>query len=839
MQIRIPLLFILVSGCFINQSIAADAPVDLEKIEVTGSHIKRIDSEGPSPVLVVSREDIERSGLSSVSELLRNLALNSGEAFNENYIASFAPGSSGINLRGLGQDKTLVLINGRRVAKYAFASELTVSFVDLNSIPLGAIERIEIQKDGASAIYGSDAIAGVVNIILRKNYNGSEISLAKGISSRDDANEKRFNFIDGADTDKGNITFVLDYFSREDVGRIDRKFSSSADHTGKPQGQDFTSPTFPVANVLDTINPFPLSILAFNGFYDPNPDFSLIPESERLGTMVNFNRDISNSVSLFGQFMYNQVETNSFLSPSDVFGDFDGVVVPAGQLFNTHGQDVFPYWRVTELGRRTLEVETDNHQIVTGLEGEVSDFEWDAAVHYNKSKTDVNGDNYINRLALIDAINNDLINPFGTSANDPDVIDSIRAQISRTGISEIFGFDAKATTQAGPVALAIGVGRYTEKLTDRADSLSSSGQILGAGTTSANGKRDVESLFFEINYAVTDDVEMQLAARNEDYSDFGSSSNPKLAVRYQPVDSVLLRASWGTGFRAPSLSELHIGESLDLPFLVDTNRCAASGAATDCTPSQYGVLYSGNEDLEAEESESLFLGAVFEPVSDLSIGLDYWQFDTSNVIDNNAQFILDNEASFPGQVIRDAPAFAGDPGQVLVIFADFVNIADQETNGIDLELKYKVKAGNLGTFSFRENLTKIMSFKQKISNNSGFEDLEGTYRFPELRSASTFGWAGKSYESFLTANYISSYDGLFNGRINSFTGTTDTHKIGSFVTWDFQFVYSGFDATKISFGIENIRDTAPAFDNSQQEGFDIATHNPLGRFYYAKYSYAF
>jgi len=166
-------------------------------------------------------------------------------------------------------DKTLVLINGRRVAKYAFSSELTDSFVDLNSIPLGAVERIEIQKDGASAIYGSDAIAGVVNIILRKDFEGSEVALAHGFSSENDANENSFNFINGVSNDKGNMTFVFDYFTREGVGRKDRYFSASADHTSKPQGQDFTSPTFPLSNVLDGAG----NILSFNGFYDPPSGF--------------------------------------------------------------------------------------------------------------------------------------------------------------------------------------------------------------------------------------------------------------------------------------------------------------------------------------------------------------------------------------------------------------------------------------------------------------------------------------------------------------------------------------------------------------------------------------
>src|SRR5687768_7348087 len=152
-----------------------------EKIEVTGSNIKRVDQEGPAPVQVITREQIERSGSSTVAEVLRNLPANNAGSYDDTFTGSFARGSAGVSLRGLGQKTTLTLVNGRRMAVFAFAQNLQDSFVDLNSIPIAAIERIEVLKDGASAIYGSDAIAGVVNVILRKDYTGLEATLGGGI----------------------------------------------------------------------------------------------------------------------------------------------------------------------------------------------------------------------------------------------------------------------------------------------------------------------------------------------------------------------------------------------------------------------------------------------------------------------------------------------------------------------------------------------------------------------------------------------------------------------------------------------------------------------------------
>jgi outer membrane receptor protein involved in Fe transport len=170
----------------------------LERIEVTGSSIRRVDAEGPAPLVTITREMIEKSGQSTVSDILRSQTLNNGGAFDEKFTNSFAPGTSGVSLRGLGQNTTLVLINGRRVANYAFAQNLTDAFVDLNSIPLAAIERIEILKDGASAIYGSDAIAGVINVILRRDFRGAEVTASYGQTAPyGDANETRTSLAAG------------------------------------------------------------------------------------------------------------------------------------------------------------------------------------------------------------------------------------------------------------------------------------------------------------------------------------------------------------------------------------------------------------------------------------------------------------------------------------------------------------------------------------------------------------------------------------------------------------------------------------------------------------------
>ena len=379
----------------------------------------------------------------------------------------------------------------------------------------------------------------------------------------------------------------------------------------------------------------------------------------------------------------------------------------------------------------------------------------------------------------------------------------------------------------GPLMLAVGVGRVHESMLDTPDAALADGRILGQGSTSVNGERDRSALFSEVNMPVSENVEVQLALRTENYSDVGTTTNPKVAVRFQPSSTTLLRASVGTGFRAPSLTELYIGESVDRPFLID--------GTTAPTPTQYPVVYSGNPDLDPETSTSLFLGGVFEPMSGLEVGIDYWRFEHKDVIDNNAQLIIDNEASYPGQVIR-AGALPTDP--IVVVFADFINIAEQKTDGIDLDVSYGWKIGD-GKLRLKETATQLLRFERKVSSGRSFESLAGGYRYPKLRSKTTLIWDKSSFSTSLSANYIGGYRDKYYGRLNPNTNAIDTHEVDAQLTYDIQLVYHVGSVSSLTVGIDNVSDEDPPFSNSEIEGYDFATHDPRGRFFYAKYTAEF
>ncbi len=804
--------------------------VELQKESVTGSHLKRVDIEGLTPVLVIDRDQIDNSGATTVAEVLRKLPSNSGPSFDEKFTNSFAPGSAGVSLRGLGQNATLILVNGRRVANYGFAQNINETFVDLNSIPLGAIERIEVLKDGASAIYGSDAIAGVINVILRKDYEGSEVELGYGGTDKGDGEETSANFLAGVNSAMGNITFNVNYFKRKAIMHTDRDFSKSANHESQG-GYDFRSSAYPIANVRSASGPW----LAINGFFDYNPYITLVPATERLSSMLNLNRDISENVRFFGEFSYTQVRTDAQMAPTPLFGDVEDVVVRADNPFNTYGEDVYTRWRMLDAGPRKSHIETDSYRILAGLEGTWGEWDWNGAAIYSRSKTVDNGKNFINRLALIDAIDKGEVNPFGTTRSD---LDPVKASTNRTAISTLKSIDFTATTDifelpAGSVGLALGAEYRKEAVEDTPDKLSEEGQIIGSGGTSSEGDRHLTSLYAEASVPIIDALEAQLAVRFEDYSDFGTTTNPKIGLRYQPNDWLMVRGSWGTGFRAPSLPEIYLGKSVSYPFLTDTRRCAVTGNDADCGGSQYKTEFSGNPDLDPEESDNIYLGLVVEPIDNLNIGLDYWKFKHTDRIDANTQYLLDHEEAFPGKVVRADPAFPGDPGEILLIKDTFLNLSEQKTDGIDLDVRYKIETDEYGTFELHGIGTYVFSFKRRAAPGEPLEDLVGTYGYPEFRGNLYLDWTRNDWGVYAALNYIGSYDQYYPEPDGS------SGKVDAWTTFDLQVRYMGFESLDVRLGVDNLFDEEPPFSNSETEGYDFATHDPTGRFIYGRVKWEF
>lgn len=843
----------------------------VEKIEVTGSNIKRVDAEGPAPVQIITREQIERSGSPTVAEVIRNIPSNSAGSYDETFTGSFARGSAGVSLRGLGQKSTLVLINGRRMAVYGFAQNLQDSFVDLNSIPLAAVERIEVLKDGASAVYGSDAIAGVVNIILRKDYAGLEATASGGVTSQRDGQEARVSGAFGIGEqgkDKYNLLVAADYFNREAIWARDRALTSDGDYRKYPGGENLPNST--LANPGTYLrrpgtNPFPGStrrpfascppdrVIFFNGNNNCTENLNVyltgVPETTRKGLFARGTYDFGGELTGFAEIAFNANETftqvQPFAVPSSQIGP--GVarqiqaVLPIGHNSNPFSVPIEVRYRFDDVGPRQVTNTTDATRIVAGLNGSWRDWQWEAAAGYTKSKSEQKDKNGIRISGLLAAIADGSYNFVNNAANSAATYDRIRVNYSRNADSELSFADAKASAELmqmanGPLALAAGVDFRHEKINDVSDSVLVSGDVLGRGSAQAIGNRNIAAGYVELSIPAAKNVEIQLAGRSDHYSDFGNSSTPKIGARWTPVKNLLLRASFSKGFRAPSIPESGDSNAFFFQTLQDTTRCAIN--TVYCGPVSVPGSFTANPDLKPEKSDSWTAGLVFEPTTSTSIGLDYYYIKQKNLVQSrDFQDILDNEVLNQRYVTRGAPTSddiaRGAPGPLVLVAAPYDNLDAVETSGIDVDLRGRWNAGGYGRVGTSATGTYIIHYKQPLAPGQPLEEMAGTYNLPRFKGQASVSWDSGPWSSSLTANYVGKFKQSKSASVNA------DPEIKPWTTLDVQGSYGGLRNTKFTLGVKNLTNREPPIAIAETLLYVFQQHSLRGRFAYAGVTYRF
>ena len=788
---------------------------EAERVVVTGTNINAGDSPPFVPETIFNREAVERSGSRSLGDFFQSLPQNSGPTFTENQNESLAPGGAAVALRGLGPDATLVLINGRRVAPYPFAQNGITAFVDLNSIPLAAIRQIDILRDGASAIYGTDAIAGVVNVRFLDKYDGALVTAGYGNTTDTDTSEYRASLITGyTDERRGTeLVLVADYFEREALFQTDRYFSESIDQR-RQGGSSFLSSVANPGTVFDPVTGDPLRVPENSdgtpevsefrpgrNRFDRAPFQPLVPETERFGFSTRAKVRLAPAVDLFTEFGYRNTFTTQQLSPAPIEGDVENISVPATNPFNPFGADVLFRYRVTEAGPRVDEIESDFYRAVAGVNLHLPGrWELETALLFSQTDTEIQGFNNLSRPAVLAALADPnpatSFNVFGAdnNVNNPATIQSFLVTTTRNGKSTLFGADAKMngplfSLPAGDLLTAFGIEFRHENLEDQFDPFSASGGVIDLNSTSASGDRDIIAGFAEFYAPIVSNamaipgihkLEAQFALRGENYSDFGSTVNPKIGLAWQPIpDWLLVRGSWSTGFRAPSLVQSSTGSLTFSQELRDTTRFAVTGAPEDESQSLQ-ILSGGNPNLDAEDSQNFSVGFVLTPpvVSGLTFSADYFHIEIEGSIASlDPQFILDNEGDFPGLVVR-APASASDialgiPGNVLLVNTSFQNLGFIKVQGIDATLEYITRKTSLGTFTFRTDAAYMLSFEQQSSEGQPVRELVGTFARPQLRGRAQVGWRIGGFEAITTFNYIDSYEDLPADRTVDYSTTVD------------------------------------------------------------------
>jgi iron complex outermembrane recepter protein len=850
---------------------AAQQAEKVEKIEVTGSNIKRVDAEGPAPVQIITRQDIERTGSNTVSEVLRQLPANSAGSYDETFTGSFARGSSGVSLRGLGQKSTLVLINGRRMAVYSFAQNLQDGFVDLNSIPLSAIERIEVLKDGASAIYGSDAIAGVVNVILRKDYTGAEMTVGGGVTSKWDGQEVHVSGAVGFGTpgkDKYNVMLSADYFNREHIWARDRRLLTDADYRDIPGGENFPNSTLSNPGTYlrrpgtapfgtATRQPFPTCpadrILVFGGTTNCTENTNIyqtaVPETTRAGLFGRATYEFSSSLSAFAELAFNSNETFTqnapFSVPSTQLGTAVvpgtvNAILPVGNPSNPFSVPIEVRYRFSDVGPRQITNTTDATRIILGLNGGFGAWSWETAAGYTESKSEQRDRNNIRISGLRAVIADGSYNFLNNAANTQATYDRLRVDYSRMGDSKLSFVDAKISGELmqmanGPLGMAAGLEFRREDYRDVSDPVLTLGDVLGRGSTTAIGKRDITSGYVEFSVPVLKAVELQLAARTDRYSDFGSSSTPKVGIRWTPSRELLLRATYAKGFRAPSIPESGESNSFFFQTLEDTRKCAIN--TVYCGGVSTPGTLTANPDLQPEKSDSWTVGFVFEPSQNMSLGLDWYNIKQKQIVSNrDLQEILNNETLYARFITRGPPTSddiaRGAPGPLVLVAAPFENLAQLETSGIDIDARVRVDSG-IGRVTLGLTGSYLHSYKQPLTPEDPPTELAGTYNLPRFKGIGSVTLDSGPWSGTVTVNYIRGF------KQSTSAGANAAKEIKAWTTLDLQGSYAGLRNTKFVLGVKNAADKEPPIAIAEQFLYTFQQHSLRGLFAYASVNYKF
>ncbi len=883
---------------------AQDAPANpavLPKVEITGSAIRRIESETALPVQVITREEIEKAGVTTASELMARVSANVGGLTDGASITDGHDqrGFNSANLRGIGTSSTLVLLNGRRMANFASPGDDTG--VDLNNIPAAAIERVEVLLDGASALYGTDAIGGVINFITRKDFRGVELNAYGGKTDEGGAGKRTATLSAGTGDlarDGYNVFAVVDVQRSDALSTSQRKFigelqiperlphllsgyTSPANIrlTGAQRdylnGNGYTLNGKPLTN--RTINlslpgcapPANLYLPAGIGgvdacTYDYMRDTELYPKSDKVNFLSRGVLQLNPGNQLFAEIALSRSKTDYVASTARVNASINYMKIPGLAKYDLMSDeasadddvagDVELRIRLNDAGRRTSALTSESQRFVVGLTGSANGYDYDIGLNHSVNTIkDKDTHGYLLYDKLVKGIYDGVINPFGPSgAAGVALLDSIQVNDDvrhARGVMDAVDFKvahAVGTLAGGEAALAIG-GEVRHERTDftpsallLSDNINNDAAPEGGRATS--DKRTVQAVYGELLLPFTKQWEAQLSARYDHYQVVGGAASPKVGVTYMPAKSMLLRASAGRGFRAPSMSDLYrptiYSATATLP---DPVACAAAdNNYADCADNWNTRRYA-NAQLKPEHSRQYSVGMVIEPSRQATMTLDYWNIKRTDLISEiGDDVILGNLAKYGSLVHRDAD------DAIDYIELRKENRGAQLATGLDLTLDYrgvKTWAGNFGG-----HLSGTYVLNSKIQNAVGDPYLSNLGRFvtdgvvPRWRHTVTFDWDRGPYSASLSNTWSSGYQDQ-NSAINTDDGTVvAANHVKAYSLWDLSGAWQVNQAFKLRAGVQNLFNTAPPYSNQAFffiSGYDPSYTDPRGRRLYASANYAF
>ena len=967
-----------------TSDIVGEDVYQLEAFTVLGSAITRFDRDVGQPVTMMVMEDLETDGFVSPGEMFTEMVFTGSPEFSE---SSDGPNDArgdvtSVNLRGAGPGQSLILLNGRRLAVHPL--NMTVGqtpsvLVNANVIPSGLIDRIDVLRDGASAIYGTDASAGVVNTLLSKKLLGETLRIRYGQEGDGDFTEQMYSYSGGWDFNGGdtNISVYAGYFARDPIIATSRSYAMAGDK--RPLVDEQWRGDVSIINVssggvyanlesdlsakkdalyqdgvriTDSTGRFHINAPGLEGTtailadgtaidggtlpreerYDYAPDRTLTSEVKRQNLFFTLNHAVTDDIELFAELGYYHSETWQKRA-SVVIGTSDAIVIPSYNYYNPFGPVTFADgrtnpnrisgitlengdplpeegiaiqldgWRAQDIGPRLVDVEADSYLFTVGLSGKVFDkWYWESAVRYNLNEaTDTTG-NRLSKTVLTQVLADDTakaLNVFaGPGMNNPADFQDLIIEVSRTAETELLSYDLRANTPnlftflGKEIGLAVGVEARKETYADDRDPLidgtiryddtyQGASDVVGVSPTNdTESDRTVVGVYSEMLIPLIDEdnraplfhrVELQLAARWEDYNDFGDITKPKAALFWHLTPNMMVRGSYAEGFTAPNLSILtepiqrfNTGIADSYRELWDADNPENDGS------DQMADLRGGNNGLGPEESKTKTVGLVWNvsAIKGLTMTVDYWNIAISNrigtvgpadIIDADAA-ILESYSSnasdyTAGEIVTGDLRVERGPitdelialavnqgfapaGPIIRLINPFVNEAGRDIAGWDFILQYQTPKFSFGSFRLRAELSYLDTFEDQEIEGGAVTNLVQDEINPRVRANLNLSWRNGPWSAGISTRYISkTYDNDVLDTEGNMWVIEDYWN--SSIRGGYRFKDGLLKGMTVSGGIRNLFDVDPPLNPDESFGYEISLHSNRRRHYYVDLKYSF
>jgi len=872
-------LAFLASGSVMAQD-GSDDDFTIEEVVVTGTYLKgKSQFTSPSPLAVIGADNLNQIGASNVADLVQTLTINNGAQNNPDaFTQNGTTGTSNFNLRGLGVASTLVLLNGRRQVVAGTVTNDGIAFVDTSSlVPQIAVRRIEIVKDGAAAIYGTDAVAGVVNFITDDDFEGFEVSAKyQTLTDEGSQSDQLYQAKFGWGNDTTHFMGAFSYYDRSQLTTAERRLSQTGDDSsvlGNPGAFYVPSIIGIVGAVVPVIDPtgcesvggqanvaldIGVARIGTCGF-DFGDYFSLVPEEERKQAYAVITQELGNGHQLRLEGGWAETEAIRGNSPTFPYLQLSQAGVPAYHPANPFGQGVTFLGRaIGNGGEVSPNLSTsDTYRFNIELTGDINDtWSYDVGFtiadnRYVINTEDVLTTNFQRSLAGFGGDNCDLAagvpgangclfyNPFATSfttlPNSDEVLDYIIGTQVIDGSSNTKVFDAVlsgtlGSTPAGDIGIAVGMQYRNEFWGRDYDDISNNdGFAFLVGNPDFSEGRSAVGVFAESLIPIFDQLDLSVALRHESYGgDIGSTTDPKISLLYRPTDTLSLRGSYSTSFRAPSVLQVS-GGTTSLEQVSDPSSGGTAFAAIRA------IAPPGGRNIRPETGKAWNFGMSYAGDSGLSVDIDYWNYSFSDVIiKENSQAVVNGFSDDPDRVIR-APG----TNSIIMVIVDFLNASSVKTQGFDVNARYAFDT-DYGTIQPFFEATHVLKY-DLVDPQAGTVDGAGNRNFanfgsptPSWRFNTGVSWTTEDHDLRFYVRHIGGMDDDQNAG----------SRVGSMTTVDAQYTFNlgglfdGGDGSSLQVGVINAFDKKPPYV-STNGGYESRTHDPRGRMVYAKLSASF